>query len=101
LIVVPQLLVALLMPWVGRSAEKHGRKPLLLVEFAALPICAVLFALISKPLALVVIQLLDVIPGIGRSDDGSGHRRCNEGQSRAGMFRTVMGAPLSVRPFRV
>jgi MFS family permease len=26
LIVVPQLLVGLLAPWVGRSAEKHGRK---------------------------------------------------------------------------
>jgi MFS family permease len=34
LIVAPQLLGGLLASWVGRSAEKHGRKPLLLVGFA-------------------------------------------------------------------
>ena len=51
------------MPWVGRSAEKHGRKPLLLVGFAAPPIRAVFFALIKNPLALMIIQLLDVITG--------------------------------------
>jgi len=63
LIVVPQLLVGLLAPWVGRSAEKHGRKALLLVGFAALPIRALLFAVISNPFALIIIQLLDVITG--------------------------------------
>ena len=62
-IIVPQLLVGLLAPWVGRSAEKHGRKPPLLVGFAALPIRALLFVMISNPLALIVIQLLDVITG--------------------------------------
>jgi len=36
LIIVPQLTVVLLAPWVGRRGEKHGRKPLLLVGFAAL-----------------------------------------------------------------
>jgi MFS family permease len=55
LIIVPQLLVGLLAPWVGQWGEKHGRKPLLLVGFAALPTRAVLFALISNPLALVII----------------------------------------------
>jgi hypothetical protein len=63
LIIVPQLLVGLLAPWVGRSAEKHDRKPLLLLGFAALPVRAVLFALISNPLALIAVQLLDVITG--------------------------------------
>jgi len=62
-IIVPQLLVGLLAPWVGRSAEKHGRKPPLLVGFAALPIRALLFVMISNPLALIVIQLVDVITG--------------------------------------
>jgi hypothetical protein len=37
LIVVPQLLVGLLAPWIGQWGQKHGRKPLLLVAFAALP----------------------------------------------------------------
>jgi MFS family permease len=63
LIVVPQLLVGVLAPWVGRSAEKHGRKPLLLVGLAALPIRALLFAVTTNPPALIVIQLLDVITG--------------------------------------
>jgi len=48
LIIVPQLIVALLAPWVGQRAEKRGRKPLLLVGFAALPIRAALFALITS-----------------------------------------------------
>jgi hypothetical protein len=33
LIIVPQIIVALLAPWVGQQAEKRGRKPLLLVGF--------------------------------------------------------------------
>jgi hypothetical protein len=37
LIIVPQLLVGLIAHWVGLLAEKHGRKPLLLVGFAVLP----------------------------------------------------------------
>jgi len=75
LIIVPQLVVALLAPWVGRRAEKRGRKPLLLVGFAALAIRAVLFALISNPLALIVIQVLDWYHwGRDRGDDGTGHR---------------------------
>jgi MFS family permease len=63
LIIVPQLIVALLAPWVGQRAEKRGRKALLLVGFAALPIRAVLFALTSNPLTLTVIQILDGITG--------------------------------------
>ena len=50
LIIVPQLIVALLAPWIGEQAEKNGRKPLLLVGFAAQPLRAVLFALTSNPL---------------------------------------------------
>jgi MFS family permease len=59
LIIVPQLTVALFAPWVGERAEKYGRKPLLLVGFAALPIRAMLFALVDNPHALIAIQLLD------------------------------------------
>jgi MFS family permease len=103
LIVVPQLLVGLLAPWVGRSAEKHGRKPLLLVGFAALPIRAVLFALIGNPLALIVIQLLDVITGavlgvmtaVVIADVTKGTGRFNLAQ---GMFGTVMGVGASLSP---
>ncbi len=103
LIIVPQLLVGLLAPWVGRSAEKHGRKPLLLVGFAVLPIRAVLFAFISNPLALVAIQLLDVITGavlgvmtaVVIADVTRGTGRFNLAQ---GMFGTVMGIGASLSP---
>jgi MFS family permease len=38
LIIVPQLIVVFFAPWVGARAEMHGRKPLLLAGFAALPV---------------------------------------------------------------
>jgi MFS family permease len=103
LIIVPQLIVALLAPWVGRRAEKRGRKPLLLVGFAALAIRAVLFALISNPIALIVVQVLDGITGavIGVmtalviADVTQGTGRFNLAQ---GMFGTLMGVGASLSP---
>jgi MFS family permease len=60
-IVVPQLVVAAVAPWVGQQAEKRGRRPLLLLGFAALPIRGLLFAVISNPYLVVAVQLLDGI----------------------------------------
>jgi len=60
-IVVPQMLVAILSPWVGRQSEIWGRRPLLIVGFAVLPLRGVLFALIASPYFLVVVQILDGI----------------------------------------
>jgi len=103
LIIVPQLLVALLAPGVGQWAEKYGRKPLLLVGFAALPIRAVLFALTSNPLVLVAIQLLDGITGavlgvmtaLVIADVTKGTGRFNLAQ---GMFGTATGVGASLSP---
>ena len=103
LIIVPQLIVALLAPWVGQRAEKRGRKPLLLVGFAALPIRAVLFALTTNPLVLIAIQVLDGITGavIGVmtalviADVTQGTGRFNLAQ---GMFGTVVGVGASLSP---
>ncbi len=61
LIIVPQIIVALMAPWVGRQAQDWGRRPLLLIGFAALPIRALGFALISDPLFLLAVQALDGI----------------------------------------
>src|SRR5580704_13998818 len=61
LIIVPQIIVALMAPWVGRQAQDWGRRPLLLIGFAALPIRALGFALISNPLLLLAVQALDGI----------------------------------------
>jgi len=60
-IVVPQLVVAAFAPWVGRHAEQWGRRPLLLLGFAALPLRGVLFATVTDPFLLVAVQLLDGI----------------------------------------
>ncbi|RKP51764.1 MFS transporter [Pararobbsia silviterrae] len=58
-IIVPQMVVAALSPWVGRSAQKWGRRPILLLGFSALPLRALLFAGVSTPYLLVPVQLLD------------------------------------------
>jgi predicted MFS family arabinose efflux permease len=58
-IVVPQLVVAAMSPWVGTRARLWGRRPLLLVGFAALPIRGLLFATVTNPSLIVVVQILD------------------------------------------
>src|SRR5262249_47725379 len=58
-IVVPQILVAAFSPWVGRSAQEWGRRPLLIAAFAALSLRGLLFAFTSDPYLLVAVQLLD------------------------------------------
>ena len=60
-IVVPQVVVAALSPWVGRRAQQWGRRPLVLLGFAALPIRGLLFALAANPYLLVAVQILDGI----------------------------------------
>jgi MFS family permease len=101
-IVVPQVVVAALSPWIGRRAQIWGRRPLLLVGFAALPIRGILFASVTDPELLVIVQLLDgataavfsvlvplVIADLTR---GTGH--FNLGQGIVGTF-TGIGASLS------
>ena len=63
LVVFPQIIVAALAPWAGRSAATWGRKPLLIIGLAAVPIRSTLFALTADPALLVVIQLLDGLSG--------------------------------------
>ncbi len=60
-IIVPQLVVALLSPWVGRQADVWGRRPLLLLGFGALPVRCFLFANIPDPYLVVAVQALDGI----------------------------------------
>ncbi|KDR26879.1 MULTISPECIES: MFS transporter [Caballeronia] len=60
-IIVPQFIVAALSPWVGRQAQKWGRRPVLILGFCALPIRAILFAGVSSPYLLVPVQMLDGI----------------------------------------
>lgn len=60
-IVVPQFIVAVLSPWVGRKAQQWGRRPLLILGFGALAVRGVLFAVVIDPYLLVIVQLLDGI----------------------------------------
>ncbi|GGF54749.1 MFS transporter [Azorhizobium oxalatiphilum] len=57
--VVPQFTVTVLSPLVGIAAQKFGRRPLLIIGFAALAVRGVCFAWTSEPYLLVAIQVLD------------------------------------------
>jgi MFS family permease len=58
-IIVPQAIVAMMSPWVGRTAQRWGRRPILILGFCALPIRALLFASVGNPYFLVPVQMLD------------------------------------------
>ena len=60
-IIVPQAIVALMSPSVGRKAQQWGRRPLLLIGFAALAIRGLLFATVHDPYLLVAVQVFDGI----------------------------------------
>ncbi len=101
-IVVPQLVVAALSPWIGRRAQIWGRRPLLLIGFAALPIRGILFASVTNPELLVIVQLLDGVTAavfsvmvplvVADLTRGTGH--FNLGQGIVGTFIGI-GASLS------
>jgi MFS family permease len=63
LIIVPQIIAAMLAPWVGYHSAKKGRRPLLLVGFALEPIRAILLALNGSYAWLVVAQILNGVSG--------------------------------------
>jgi MFS family permease len=101
-IVVPQFVVATMSPWVGRQAQIWGRRPLLLIGFAALPLRGLLFASVTNPQLLVIVQVLDGITAavltvmvplvIADLTRGTGH--FNLGQGIVGTFVGI-GASLS------
>ena len=63
LIVAPQIVVALLAPWVGFHSEKRGRRPLLLIGFAVEAIRAGILAVTTYYPFLVAAQILDGVSG--------------------------------------
>lgn len=58
-IIVPQIITALLAPRAGNLARRIGRRPVLLVGFAAVPARALLLALFPGALPLMLFQALD------------------------------------------
>jgi predicted MFS family arabinose efflux permease len=101
-IVVPQIVVAAMSPWIGARAQIWGRRPLLIIAFAALPIRGLLFAFISDPTILVAVQILDgvtaavfaVMVPLVVADLTRGTGRFNLGQGILGTA-TGIGASLS------
>jgi MFS family permease len=63
LIIGPQIVVALLSPWIGYFSELRGRKPLLLLGLVAEAVRAVLFAFVTDYPLMFAIQLLDGVSG--------------------------------------
>jgi MFS family permease len=102
LIVVPQIVVAVLAPWVGRTAESWGRRPLLLIGLGVVPIRCGLLALTSDPTLLIAIQVLDglsgatlgVLTALVIADITNGTGRFNLAQGVVGALSGV-GASLS------
>jgi MFS family permease len=64
LIIGPQIVVALLSPWVGYYSEIIGRKPLLVIGMSVEAIRAGLFAFVTSSYpAILGVQLLDGVSG--------------------------------------
>ena len=99
----PQIVVALFSPWVGRQAQRIGRRPLLIAGFAALPIRGLLLATVTDPYLLVAVQLLDgltaavmsVMVPLTIADLTRGSGRFNLTQ---GVVGTMMGLGASISP---
>jgi MFS family permease len=62
-IVLPQIIVALASPMVGRLADQRGRRIVLFLGFCVLPVRAMVFAFSSNPAIIVAVQALDGIGG--------------------------------------
>ncbi len=62
-LVISQTAVALISPRIGHWAQAWGRRPVLLIGFAAVPLHAGLLALAGGPTWVVGLQLLDGVGG--------------------------------------
>ena len=63
LIIVPQIVVAALSPWVGFHSQKRGRRPLLLIGFGIEPLRAALLAFATSYPFFIAAQVLNGITG--------------------------------------
>ncbi len=102
-IVVPQIIVAAIAPSVGARSRSLGSRTLLLIGVGALPIRALLFAIVTDPYLLVAVQVLDgltaaiigVIVPLIVADLTRGSGRFNTG---LGMIGTMAGIGASLSP---
>jgi len=95
-IIVTQVAIMCFAPAIGRFANLHGRKPLLMVGFGVLPIRALLYTLTHNSGSLIAIQILDgvanavfvVVSILVVADRTRGTGRFNLGQ---GSLATAVG----------
>ena len=59
IILVPQAIVAIISPWIGRRAEASGRRPLMLVGWALTSLQGLVYATLPGPFALILGNLLN------------------------------------------
>jgi MFS family permease len=64
-IMLPQLVVAVISPGVGRYAQTNGRRIILILTLASLVIRGLLFAVVANPVFLIAVQILDGISATG------------------------------------
>jgi MFS family permease len=57
-ILLPQAVVAVMSPWIGRTSERAGRRPMLLLGWGLLPLQGILYATLPGPLALTLGQAI-------------------------------------------
>lgn len=101
-ILTPQLVVAVIAPWVGRQAQAHGRRPLLALCFVALSVRAAIFAWSTAPGVVLAAQVLDGVSAatlgvlvplvIADTTRGTGHFNLAQGAVGAAVG---LGASLS------
>ncbi len=102
-IVVPQIVVAAISPWVGHQAQIWGRRRFILIAFAALVLRGLLFTAVTNPHLLVAVQLLDgvtaaalgVMVPLTIADITRGTGRFNFAQ---GIVGTAVGIGASISP---
>jgi MFS family permease len=62
-LIVSQTMVALISPFMGRKADAWGRRPVLLIGFAAVPLHAALLAVSGGAYWIIALQILDGMGG--------------------------------------
>jgi MFS family permease len=60
---LPQAIVAMISPWIGRTAQRSGRRPMLLLGWGLLPVQGLLYATLPGPYALWICQGLSGVSG--------------------------------------